>query len=384
MGRHLFIVAVLLISHRLAIAELAPEPLGNVQTLPVPYPKHWVIAHDAAFFHMSAGKMVVLDTLAKNQPEQFKGMFDASLVGAFVESTVRSEMYVAETFYSRGSRGEKTDVITIYDKASLIPIDEIELPGAKRASTLPERFALQLIDNDKLLLIFNLTPATSVTVVDIVNRKVLNEVAIPGCSLIYPTGKRGFSSLCSNGSMYSVQLDRSGKVTTKNQLKTFFDVDSDPLFEKPVYVKDVAYFPSFFGEIQPINMKRSRPTLEKRWSLLSDKERKSGWRPGGWQLNGVDSKGYMYILMHPNGKNGSHKDGGSEVWVFDVKKKKRIKKIALKTWGISIAITLNDSALMLVTNAEMGIDVYNLKDAAYMHSISFGQETPFLIHPVRS
>lgn len=365
-----------------AHAQLAPEPFGQVKTLPVPYPDHWVIAHDAAFFHMSAGKMVVLDADAKTQPEQFKGMFDTSLIGSFAQATTRAEMYVAETFYSRGTRGVRTDVVTIYDKATLAPIGEIILPGGKKASTMPEKYSLQLIDNEKLLLVFNLTPATSVTVVDIVKRRVIHEVPIPGCSLVYPTGKRGFSSLCSNGSMYSVQLDKRGKVAKKHRIDAFFDVDNAPLFEKPVYIKGVAYFPSFLGKVQPIDMRKSKPELKASWSLLTEDERKSGWRPGGWQLNASDAKGRMYILMHPKGKNGSHKDGGSEVWVFDVKKKKRVEKIVLKTWGVSISVTQDESPLMLVTNAEMGIDVYQVKSGEYQHSMAFGQETPFVVHAV--
>jgi methylamine dehydrogenase heavy chain len=373
----------LLISGAGVQAELSREPFGQVKTLPVPYPSHWVIAHDAAFFHMSAGKMVVLDADARTQPEQFKGMFDTSLIGTFIQSTKRPEMYVGETFYSRGTRGERTDVVTIYDKANLAPIGEIVLPGGKKASTMPERFALQLIDNEKLLLVFNLTPATSVTVIDIVNRKILNEVPIPGCSLIYPTGKRGFSSLCSNGSLYSVQLDKTGQVKEKHRVDTFFDVDKAPLFEKPVYVKNVAYFPSFLGDVQPIDMKRSKPKLKKSWSLLTEEERKSGWRPSGWQLNAVDGKGKMYILMNPEGKDGSHKDGGSEVWVYDVKKKKRVNKIVLKIHGVSIAVTQDKSPLMLVTNAQMGVDVYQVKSGEYQQTMNFGQETPFVVYPSR-
>lgn len=364
-------------------AELLAEPFGQVHSLPVPYPKHWVIAHDAAFFHMAAGKMVVLDADAKTQPEQFKGMFDTSLIGTFIQATKRPEMYVGETFYSRGSRGERTDVVTVYDKANLAPVGEIVLPGGKRASTMPERFSFQLIDDEKYLLVFNLTPATSVTVVDIVNRKVLNEVPIPGCSLIYPTGRRGFSSLCSNGSMYSVQLDKKGQVTNKYRIETFFDVDNAPLFEKPVYIKGVAYFPSFLGDVQPIDMKRSEPRLKKSWSLLTEQERKSGWRPGGWQLNATDKNGYMYILMNPKGKNGSHKDGGNEVWVYDVKKKKRINKIMLNKPAISLTLTQDEKPLMVVTNIEMGLDVYQVDSGQYQHTMNFGQETPFVVYSSR-
>ena len=37
-----------------------------VRTLPVPYPAHWLLVHDGAFFHMSDGKVVALDADATN------------------------------------------------------------------------------------------------------------------------------------------------------------------------------------------------------------------------------------------------------------------------------------------------------------------------------
>ena len=54
------------------------------------------------------------------------------------------------------------------------------------------KFAMQLIDEDRYLLVLNFTPAISVTVIDIEKREVLSEIPIGGCNMIYPSGKRGF------------------------------------------------------------------------------------------------------------------------------------------------------------------------------------------------
>mgnify|MGYP002713303907 CR=1 FL=1 len=143
------------------------EELGRVERLPSVYPDHWVIAHDGAFFHMLEARMNVLDADAETGPQQFKGTVNNSLNGLFAQSAVRSEMYIGETFYSRGQRGERTDVVTIYDKATLSPVGEVVLPGGKRYQGLPEKYGMQLIDEDRLLLVFNLAPATSVTVIDV-------------------------------------------------------------------------------------------------------------------------------------------------------------------------------------------------------------------------
>ena len=366
----------------LADEPLATEEMGRVATLPVPYPRHWVIAHDAAFFHMSDGKFVLLDPLADSQAEQFKGMFNGSNIAAFAQATRRPEMYVAETFYARGNRGARTDVVTIYDRSTLSPVAEVVLPGAKRSSHMPEKHAFQIVDQERLGLVYNFTPAASVTVVDLVKRVVLSEVSIAGCALIYPTGKRGFSSWCNNGAMLSIQLTANGNIAASSRTEPVFDPEADALFEKPALYGGVAYFPSLQGEIQPMNLKGEAAQPEQSWWLTSQQEREEGWRPGGWQLLDVDATGKMYILMHPDGKEGSHKDPGSEVWVYDLAEQKRLNRIALNNWGISVALTRTPEPLLLVTTAEMGVDVYDVNSSSFLRSLSFGQETPFVIHAV--
>lgn len=371
------LAAACLLCTFMAGAFAADRP-GNIETLPAPYPNHWVIAHDAAFSHMLEGKMMILDADAETAAQQFKGMVNSSFVGQFAQSAARSEMYIAETFYSRGVRGERTDVLTVYDKATLDPVSEIILPGGKRSSTMPEKYAMQLIDDDKLLLLFNLTPATSVTVVDVAARKILSEIPIPGCALIYPTGKRGFSSLCSNNRFFTVVLDENGNVADKFRSEPFFDSNEVPLFEKPVFVDGMAYFQSFTGLVYPVDLSAKRPVINDTWSLLGEDD--AGWRPGGWQFNAV-SGSTLFILMHPEGRVGSHKDGGPEVWVFDLDSHERRARIKLKNWGISLMVTADEQPLMVVTNAEMALDVYRVSTGEFLRTLGpHAQDTPFVVY----
>ncbi|MFT7461386.1 MAG: methylamine dehydrogenase heavy chain, partial [Planctomycetota bacterium] len=205
------------------LAELPIDKVGQVKTLPQNYPDHWIIVSDIAFANMLDGKVIVLDAEEDSHRNQYKGMFGASSIASMTVARSRPEMYVYETYYSRGSRGVRTDVLTIYDKATLRPTGEIVIPGNKRAGGLPSDHMMHLIDNEKLLLLFNFTPAASISVIDIVNRKILNEINLPACSLIYPTGKRGFSSMCSDASMISYQLDNNGQVKNKTKTGSFFD-----------------------------------------------------------------------------------------------------------------------------------------------------------------
>jgi methylamine dehydrogenase heavy chain len=364
-----------------AYAELPIEPIPNVETLSADYPDSMVFVHDANFNALIAGRVVLVDVAPETG--NYKGALDAAQFASFVESKQRNELYVAETFYSRGTRGDRTDVITIYDKENLAPIDEILLPGGKRGLVVSNRYTIQLVDQDRYMFLFNFTPAASVLMLDMESRSILSETAIPGCALIYPTGKRGFSSLCSNGSMYAAQFDTKGKVVHQERIEPFFGVDDDPLFDKPVLIGQTAYFPTFKGEMRAIDLSGKAPRPGQSWSLLSAGEQDENWRPGGWQIASVGAEGLIYVLMHPDGSNGSHKNGGSEIWVFDPKKQARTKRITLKNWGVSIELTRGENPYLVVTNADMQLDIYAAGTGDWIKMIGGTAAMPFNLHAVR-
>lgn len=361
-------------------AELASDKMGVIGTLPPSYPEHWIIVHDIAFDHMLNGKVIILDAEQDTRNEQYKGMFGVSMISAIAVAKTRPEIYVYETYYSRGSRGERTDVVTIYDKTTLAPIDEIVIPGGKRASMLPSDFTIRLLDDEKLLLLYNFTPSTSIAVVDIVKRRILPEINLPGCSLIYPTGRRGFSSMCSDGSMISYQLNDMGEAASKSKLEPFFDIDKDALFERPALINGIAYFPTFNANLREVDLSGSKAVPGASWSLVTEDEKAANWRPGGMQLSGADALGNMYLLMHQDGAEGTHKNPGTEVWVYDVKNRKRIRKIPLQLPGLVVELSGDKSPWLFVTNVDMNIDVYDAVSGKHLKTMSdFGQETPFIL-----
>jgi methylamine dehydrogenase heavy chain len=362
-----------------AQAELPPEKIPATETLSAEYPDTWMFAHDANFFSLVTGKVVIFDAAAETQ--EYKGAIDAAQFATFMESSTRPELYVAESHYERTTRGKRTDVITIYDKASLNRIDEIVLPGTKRAQIVTNKYSMQLVDNDKYLLVFGFTPATSVFVIDIAERKLLNEVQVPGCSMIYPAGKRGFVSMCGDGSLLHVALNKDGSVKAQDKTTGVFDASVDPLFDKPAYYKGAAYYPTFKGDMQVIKMgEKVKP--KKIWSLLNDVDRAEGWRPSGWQIASINDKGELFMLMRKNAKDGDHKFGGDEVWVYDVKKKKRTRRIALAQQGFSIEASSAKSDLLVVTNVNMGVDVYN-QDGDKQRELSGIGMMPIILHSKR-
>ena len=364
-----------------AFADLPNDPNNVVEKLPASYPDTWVYAHDTNFYALADGKVVIVDVASENR--NYKGSLGVGQFGSFLPSSTRSELYAAETFYSRRLRGERTDVITIYDKVNLSPIDEIVLPGGKRGQLVTYENTLQFLNNEKFLLLFNFSPATSVSVIDIEKRKIVSEVQIPGCSMIYPTAKLSFASLCSDDVMLISYLNKDGTVKSQKRSKKFFSGDKDPLFAVTAMIGDVAYFPSFKGQLQPIDMSSATPKILPAWSLVTDNERAMNWRPGGWQIITAHSNGQLYVLMHKDGYNGSHKDGGSEVWVFDTTSKKRIRRLVLKEWGVSIEVTKGDSPYLVVTNGNYDLDVYSANDGKWQRVIGGRAfEMPMVLHAV--
>ena len=361
-----------------AFGQIQPEPAGVIQTLPDSWPPHWIIVQDGAFFHMNSGKFIVVDADSDDPATRFKGMFNGTFIPQFYQAETRPEMYVSETFYSRGTRGVRTDVLTIWDKQTLSPIDEVIMPP-KRASQMPMNYHVQLVDDEKLALVYNFTPATSVSVIDIVNRTFLGEVPTPGCSLVFPMAGRAFASICTDGSMLSVQLDANGQQASSARTEVFFDANNDPLMEKAAMIDGVAYFPTFLGRMIAVDMNGETLEVGEEWSLLGAGD--DGWRPGGLAVTGTDGAGRIYILMHPDGYEGSHKDPGAEVWVFDPATRQRVDRIALQIPAISIGLTRDDDPLLVATNINLEVDVYDVASGEYQRTLSdIGAETPFLLH----
>ncbi|MDO5090789.1 MAG: amine dehydrogenase large subunit [Cardiobacteriaceae bacterium] len=362
-----------------AQAEIQPEALNQVVTLPSDYPPHWIFAHDAAFFHMTNGRYVLLDPTAETGPAQYLGMVDAGLIAAFAQSPSRGEFYVAETYYSRGTRGERLDVVTIYDVATLAPKGEVALPKEQvRMVAMPEKYGATIVA-DKFLVVSNMSPATGVSIVDLDTREVVESTLLPGCILNFPTGERGFTGICVDGSLKTFALDAQGKISKTTPTDAFFNPQTDPFFEKPAIVDGKGYFIAFDGRVQEVDLSGEAAVLGEAWHLLDDEAKGKKYRPGGWQLHGTDDSGLLYILMHENGGEGTHKNGGNELWVYDLQKRERVAQMALKNHGISVTVTHGDAPYVVITTADLQLDVYHNRE--FVRRLEpFGQETPFVVH----
>jgi methylamine dehydrogenase heavy chain len=253
---------------------------------------------------------------------------------------------------------------------------EIEIPK-KRAAIVVNKSAMAITESGKFLLVFNLTPATSVTVIDLDERRVVSELPTPGCSLVYPTRNHDFFMLCGDGAMFMLSLDDSGTVVTQSKSEPFIDIDDDPLSEKASMVDGVWQFISFKGDVQPIG---GPGEPGERWSLTSDAERADNWRPAGWHWTAGYPDGLLWVGMTPNGYDGSHKDPATEVWLFQTEKQERLKRLPLRVPGLSIDVTLEDQPRLLVVNVEGALDVYDGHSGEYQRTIYDLGASPYQVH----
>jgi methylamine dehydrogenase heavy chain len=312
--------ALVLLVGLVARAGAQPADVGRSLTLPETPGPHWfwlsdIILHRTALF--DADSAALLGTISS-------GTAGVGFVVAPVFSPDHREIYLAETYFSRGVRGERTDVVTVYDARTLAPLEEVPLPP-KRAEYFPGNAANTLSDDGRFLAVFNLTPMSSLSIVDVRARRFVAEVATPGCSLVFAAGPRRFFMPCANGGLATVTLDEAGAATVE-RTPPFFDPQQDPLTEKAVRRGNEWLFVSFEGAVQPIDVSGATIRPGERWSLVDDADRRDAWRVGGAQHLAVHGpSGRLYVLMH-QGPRDSHKNAGREVWVYDLAARRRVQR----------------------------------------------------------
>jgi methylamine dehydrogenase heavy chain len=308
-------------------AELPLERTGRVEELPAPFDPHWLLVGDLllerlALVDLDASRLLGIISTGYGVPES-------------VYSKRRGELYTAETYYARRTRGERTDVLTVHAVRSLAPVAEVVLPPKRAINTLPTA-NLALSDDERFVAVFNMTPATSLSIVDVEQRRFAGEIETPGCSLAYAAGDRRFLLLCMDGAILVVRIDDEGHLLRKTRTRPFFDPATDPVTEKAVRYGDEWIFVSFEGRVHPVDVSGEEVRFGEVWSLVDEDGRADSWRIGGAQHLAVNEpNARLYALMHQGGPD-THKEAGSEVWVYDLRTRGRLQRIRLRSPGLTI------------------------------------------------
>lgn len=335
-----------------AATPAAPAPIlesetSDTATLPPATPHRFFVA-------TRGGGITILN----GDTGKIEGTVNSSGAAGFAVAPDNRAFYVSETIWTKDNRGQRQDLLAIYDGTTLNLTGEVRLPGRLIASGRVPYFSLNASGSRGY--VYNMEPAPSVIVVDLPKRKILSTVETPGCGLVYPFGDAGFSSLCADGSLASVALDAKGKGAITHT-PAFFDAEKDPVFEESIVDRAAgeALFITYSGMVHPAKL-GATTTLAEPWSLQraaglgagTTQPQHKTWRPGGRRPFAYHSKtGLLYALMH-DGKHWTQKEAGREVWVIDTREKKLVRRFELPQSGYVVAVSQDDAAQLYVVSEQ--------------------------------
>jgi methylamine dehydrogenase heavy chain len=285
------------------------------------------------------------------------GLVDSALLADMAIDPAGKFYYVAESIWTKGLRGTRQDMITVYDASALKLQTEITIPGRTLIDSRPNNFVLT--DDGKTAFVFELNPASSVNVVDLTKRKFVKNIELPGCASLVPNPGIGFSALCSDGSLATVATTGAKPVITRSA--PFFSATEDPIFDAFTYdkAKKQAVFLTYTGLVYTATM-GAAPTISAPFSIQAAAGVQAGetkplnvnWYPGGRQQSALHfGTEHLFVLMH-TGEYWTHKNAGSEVWELDIAAKKVVKRIPLAVHAKFIAVTQEAKPKLILTNED--------------------------------
>lgn len=332
-----------------ATAPILESETSDTSTLTPPTPHRLYIGSRGGGYAIVNGDTAKID-----------GTVNGSNFAVLAVPPGAGSFYVAETLWSKGNRGERQDMISVYDGKTLALTSEIKLPGRLIAGGRPPFFTLNA--SGTMGYVYNMEPAPSIITVDLKKKAVKSTTEIPGCGLVYPYGEASFASLCADGSLASATLDAKGKAAIAHT-PVFFDVEKDPIFEESLVDPKTGegFFITYTGTVYPTKLGAGTPQILPAWTLpgaagmapATTAPQHKAWRAGGRHPFAYHAaSGRLFALMH-EGHHWSQKESGTEVWVIDTKTQKVLSRFALPTSGYVVAVS-EDANPQLYVVSESG------------------------------
>lgn len=247
----------------------------------------------------------------------YKGNMTAGAMAQMLVSPDGTKAYGQSTYMARYTHGEIEQVLEVYDVETLSIEKEIPLP-AKAAMVAAYEPYLEMSADGALVYVLNATPATSVTVVDVEAGEVVQEIPIPGCFGIYPAleGYK-FSTVCGDGSIATFDLGEDGSEAERSATADIFDPDENPIFIAGKRIEDALAFLTYNGDL--ITLDDSGQAVELLHTVSITDGVEEAWAPGGYDLFTYSpTAGVLFVTMHSEPYDGSHKNASEEIWAYDV------------------------------------------------------------------
>jgi methylamine dehydrogenase heavy chain len=294
---------------------------------------------------------------------QMQGLISHSpFTTAVVTLPSRKEAYHVDSFYARGVRGARSDMLTVVDMTNLTPKGEIEIPA--KAAALRIRGHIGLLNDERHVAVFNMTPAQSVSIVDVVERRFTSEISTPGCAIIMPAGPRGFLMLCGDGTLQFIDLDERGLEAGRQRSKPFFNVEQDAVYDRVIYTGSGWLLVTHEGLVREVGVDGGRIRVGEAWSMLNAEDKEEGskkeqWRPGGEQPFTMHrGSSLLYSLMH-KGKVDTQDANGTELWVFDTNRRKRVARLVLKAEATGIHVSQEATPRLVMFDKDGKLHIYD-------------------------
>ena len=252
-------------------AEIKPEK-AHAEVLADHHDKQWFWVWGNRAPSQIDGRAFLFNSEGRQLGQLNTGFWPNSLV----PSEKRNELFSVETYFARGLRGERTDVVTVYDPKTLAAKREIKIPP-KRINALSNTGLAVMSDDDRFLLVLNYTPAQSISIVDLESSQFITEVDTPGCAAIYPAGARDFYSICGDGGFLHLRLDNNGRPVLRERIAPVFDAAHDFLTTSASRSGSTWYFISSDNNAYALEMTPAGLKPTGKWSLVTDRERSKDW-----------------------------------------------------------------------------------------------------------
>ena len=362
-------------------AKAVPPPLAEehltVTKLGTPSP-HWVWVYDDEINNGIELRMHLYD----GDSYRRLGQIDMGFFGLPAFSPDGKTLAAASTYFSRGSKGARTDVVEFTDLSTLETVREVVLPP-KHVQTLPTYFSTSYSSDGKLLYIPYLTPTASLGVVNVARNALAGEIDTAGCVLAIPGGPNRVSALCESGRVLTITLDGAGQELSRATSEPFFSVDKDPVFVQGVPARGLVTFLSFDGVVYEGDVTGPQASFRAPWSLVAAAE-KGVWRPGGMQVAAINAQlGRLYVPMHKGGGQEKHKDGGTEIWVYDLGSHQRIARWPLGSQKlqpvISVQVSQDDQPLLFAATYDGDFAIYDGLTGKLKHIEKQLGQTPWMM-----
>jgi methylamine dehydrogenase heavy chain len=334
-----------------ASAQLAPEVPGTI-TLPEPTPAWFLVKSDGGIYVFD-GDSGEMQGLISNDT----GIYTPAIITV----PARKEAYMVESFYSRAVRGERTDVVSVIDMTTLTTTAEIDVPD--RTAALEFRGHAAMMGDDRHLAVFNQTPSQSVSIVDVVERRFIGEIATPGCAVMMPVAERDFIMICADGRLQLIRLDASGNEASRARSEVFFSVDEDAVFDRVVKSNAGWVLVSRNGLVFEASVDGDRVRIAKPWPIEPAAERSKDpektWRPGGSQPFAINRPlGLLYVLVH-QGPMDTHSEPGTELWVLSLEHRRRVARLELKAPANNVLASQQEHPLLYLAEEAAKLRIHD-------------------------